>query len=1020
VLQRNCGWILLSIALAATAEGQSATPLASGESFTGVIADAAGASFEISAEKGNYLRAVVIEQGRDLVATVVSPDRKELLKVDRFDASHGREVIALVAPLSGTYVVTVKPAVADAAQGSYEFRLEAVRHPVGDDCLRLDLEEALLEGDRQVKRGTAESLREAVRRYVSAVELAERVGDSTARGEALNVLGAAHAALGELGLAVDPFSEAIAIARATNDRPLEALALYRLGSANGALGHNRQAFENLYAALQLYRDLEDSRSQAATINALAVRFKEIGEIDKALDHYVDALSLSREPGTLNNLGNLYYDQGNWQEALSHFQQALKLWREIGSRRGEAATIYNIGLVYYEQGEIDRALPYIRQALAMARETANRAGEAMCLYRLGLASEDLGELDQALQHLSDALALYHSIGDRRREAIALVCLGRIHARRSEFDQAFDHYQRALPLAQATTHPWGEAFTHKHLGDAWAACGAPLLALEQYRAALVLYHSLGQHVWRARTLVAMAETLDAVGRLPEARDTIDEALSVIEQLQANVTSRELKAAYLSSVRRGYEISIDLLMREGEAEAALHVSERARARSFLDLLAESSANIASDLLQRQRELRRSLTAKIERQIRRREANQKGEADLDVTALTEELEQIERKIRASNPHYARSTDRLLQANEIQKLLDPETILLEYALGERRSFLWVVSSTSISSHVLPPRGAIEPVARRLIELLQGRATALGNEDSLRETSRTLAEMLLGPAARSLNAKRLVIASDGILHYVPFAMLIDRFELVSVPSASSLAALREQLAARPRPPKTLAVFADPVFRREDSRIAVAQARVRETDAKPASLARLPYTRREARAILSFVPPSARKEALDFEASRAAALNPELAQYRVVHFATHGFFNTARPELSGIVLSLVDAKGKEQQGFLLTSDVFGMNLAADLVVLSGCRTALGREVHGEGITGLSRAFLFAGAARVLASLWKVDDAATAALMTHFYRGLFVQKLPPAAALKAAQVTLRKGERWASPYYWAGFVLQGDWK
>jgi len=262
--------------------------------------------------------------------------------------------------------------------------------------------------------------------------------------------------------------------------------------------------------------------------------------------------------------------------------------------------------------------------------------------------------------------------------------------------------------------------------------------------------------------------------------------------------------------------------------------------------------------------------------------------------------------------------------------------------------------------------------------------------------------------------------------LIDRFELISVPSASTLAALRQQLASRPSPPKALAVLADPVFRHDDPRASSQTVAYRSfSDGKRdtvavRSLARLPFTRREARAILAFVPPAARKEAFDFEASRATALSSDLAQYRIVHFATHGFFNTEHPELSGLVLSLVDKNGKDQEGFLLTSDVFGMTLTADLVVLSGCRTALGREVRGEGITGLSRAFLFAGAARVAASLWKVDDAATAALMIHFYRGLFVDKLPAVAALRSAQATLRRDARWSSPYYWAGFVLQGDWK
>ncbi len=1076
------GMALSAIVVAAT-PAQTTTPdtsspmvshLAAGDAVKRELIGGQSHSFEVVAQAGQYLHALLVEGGADLVATVSGPDGKLLLQADRTNQMHGRERISLIAPITGSYIVTVRAAAPETPPARYELRLEAVRFPVAEDCLRWEEESALFEADRLHKNDSAESLKQAAGQYRRAIELADLLGDYALKSEALSSLGATYVARGELRVSVDLFADAAASAGVVDDPALEAVALFRLGSVYGSLGETGAAFHYLTTALQIYRDLGDIRLQGATINALAIRFKEIGEIAKALALYTEALSLVRasgdlraQPTALNNLGNLYYDLGSWREALQYFQQALPIWRETKIQRGEAATLYNIGLVYHEQGELQRALPFIRQALTLARQGGNRPGEAMCLYRIGLASEDLGELDQALQYLNEALELYRSIGDRRREAIALTCLGRIYGRRGEFDKAFDHYERALPLSRATAYPWGEAFTLKHLGDAWAACGAPSRALEDYAHALAGFQSVGHQVWRARTLVAMAETLDAAGQITEAHETIDEALTVIEQLQTNVTSRELKAAYLSSVRKGYELSIDLLMRMHQTDptkqfdqAALHVSERARARSFLDLLKESGAEgrrgIASELLQRQRQLRQTLTARIERQVRQRETNSKSAsseaAAIELAALTDELEQIERKIRASNPHYAASTDSLLHAGEIQQLLDPETVLLEYALGERRSFLWVVSQDSVSSYVLPPRGVIEPVARRLLELLKDRMAAVRNEALLGETCRILTEMLLRPAADRLNAKRLVIVSDGILHYVPFAALplgtgesaplIDHFELINVPSASTLAALRQQLASRPYPPKALLVLADPVFRRDDPRAALSQTRRRtgatvaasrrksidrsfpegntRNGVDTASLARLPFTRREAKAILSFVPPAARKAAFDFEASRATALDGHLAEYRIVHFATHGFFNTEHPELSGLVLSLVDENGKDQEGLLLTSDVFGMTLAADLVVLSGCRTALGREVHGEGITGLSRAFLFAGAARVVASLWKVDDAATAALMTHFYRGLFVDKMPAAAALRAAQATLRKDKRWGSPYYWAGFVLQGDWK
>jgi CHAT domain-containing protein len=287
---------------------------------------------------------------------------------------------------------------------------------------------------------------------------------------------------------------------------------------------------------------------------------------------------------------------------------------------------------------------------------------------------------------------------------------------------------------------------------------------------------------------------------------------------------------------------------------------------------------------------------------------------------------------------------------------------------------------------------------------------------------------------------------VPFAALVHprsgeplvvRHEIANLPSASSLALLREERPALDRGTTRglVAVLADPVFDASDERLAKSHRAASSADVQQTStgtltrameaaglsgtIPRLPFSRREARAILARTASRSSFAALDFDASRATLMDPKLSHYRVVHFATHGFFNTARPELSGLVLSLFDRNGQPQPGFLTAADVFNLELAADLVVLSGCRTALGREVKGEGFVGLTRGFMYAGADRVLASLWQVDDAATAALMSRIYAAMFERGSRPAAALRAAQLDLMKQRRFQHPYFWAAFQLQGDW-
>ena len=190
--------------------------------------------------------------------------------------------------------------------------------------------------------------------------------------------------------------------------------------------------------------------------------------------------------------------------------------------------------------------------------------------------------------------------------------------------------------------------------------------------------------------------------------------------------------------------------------------------------------------------------------------------------------------------------------------------------------------------------------------------------------------------------------------------------------------------------------------------------------RLPGTRREAEQIVAMVSPVERRLVLDFAANREAATSAELSQYRYVHFSTHGLLNSVHPELSGLIFSLVNERGESQDGFLLAHEIFNLKLPADVVVLSACETGIGKDIKGEGLVSLTRGFMYAGAPRVVVSLWGVSDLGTTELMVRFYQGMLKQGMSPAAALRAAQISLMNDKRWASPYYWAPFTLQGEWR
>jgi CHAT domain-containing protein len=527
-----------------------------------------------------------------------------------------------------------------------------------------------------------------------------------------------------------------------------------------------------------------------------------------------------------------------------------------------------------------------------------------------------------------------------------------------------------------------------------------------------------------------------------------------------------------------------------SALETSERARARVLFDILAEArveprggSDAALAELLRRRQELQHRLDHKAALQARllaaKAPAVELTSVDVDLSQLAAEYDDVEAQMRARSPRYAGLTrPQPLSAAEIQsQLLDDQTILLEYSLGERRSYLWVVASSKIKWFELPGREVIEEGARRVRNILrdeqkrpgeleQSYRTRLASlEARFREEAGRLSGMLLGPAVAELSRKRLLVVAGGELQQVPFAALPapeepaavgsqtrmakasalsagngappleEEHEIVNLPSASTLAALRAMELKRPRAPKAVAVLADPVFDRNDSRIREALGKQSPQAAPPSApetlgevvrsfgtdLPRLMASRREANAIVAAAPAEAATAALDFAANRTTATAADLSQYRIVHFATHAVFNDRQPELSGVVLSLFDETGRPREdGFLRLHDVYNLDLPVEMVVLSACQTGLGKEVRGEGLIGLTRGFMYAGAPRVVASLWKVDDEATAELMKLFYLNMLRDDMRPPEALRQAQMSLRRQRRWGAPYYWAGFVLQGEWR
>jgi CHAT domain-containing protein/tetratricopeptide (TPR) repeat protein len=1001
-------------------------------------------SYRVTLTSGQFLHAVIEQNGIDLAATSFAPDGKQLTHCDSPNDRWGSESVLLVAEQPGEYRIEVRSDNSKAPAGRYRIHLIALREATATDkghaaaLLAFDL------GRKLRVQQNAASKRAAIEKYEQALPLFRAAGDKYRTAMTLQSMGVAYYPLNEFRKALDCFNQTLALAV----------------------------------------ELKDKRLQAGTETWIAGMLDTLGDVTKALTHYDHALKLAREGGSrlaegsaLASMGKIYGDIAESQKALELYSQALPIFTELDSKQDQAITLNNIGIAYDLAGEYQKALDYLQQSLPLFRATGNKNSEAYTLLNIGRVYRRLNENEKALNFYNQAQALQRETGNRAQEAETLDEIGDTYSAGGQFAKALDYNQQAIQIQVTTGNVRREAMARAKLGRVYIKLGQPEKAQEQFNQALATFRSLGDPRGASAALQGSAQVEEKRGNLAEARKQIAESIELIETVRAHAGSSQLRASYRATVEDAFESYIDVLMQQHAADPArgfdaeaLQASERGRARSLVEQLNEARVDIRrgvdARLLQKERELTRDMNAKAQRElqlkIRKSSSEELATLQREISALEDEYQQVEAEIRQSSPQYAALTQpQPLGLKEIQQQLDPQTLLLEYSLGSERSYLWVVGADSLKTYVLPKEDEIQKLARQAyeslvvrsvsksIETTAQRAARIAEADSqFQQSAAELSRVILAPAASELRDKRLVIVADGALQYVPFAALtvanrrplIVDHEIVSLPSASSLAVQRQNLANREPAPKTLAVIADPVFSASDSRlkkgtaptaraaeVSPAEASTRIIEHGPANsngagftIPRLPFTRWEADQILAVARTGSNLKALDFQANRAIATGGELSKYRYVHFATHGYLDTTRAGLSAIVLSLYDEQGKPQDGFLRTHDLYNLKLPAELVVLSACETGLGKDVQGEGLEGLTRGFMYAGARRVIVSLWNVNDKATASLMQRLYTGMLRNGKTPAAALRAAQVEMLRTAQWQSPYYWAPFVMQGEWK
>ena len=919
--------------------------------------------------------------------------------------------------------------------------------------------------------------------------------------------------------AADLLEQARTLFVAHNDRRGQASVLTHLAGIQFRARNLSSARELIEKALALRRSENDKPGISNAINALAVVADGLGEPEEALKYAKEALQnweavgelqvsdKRRMASVLASVAVASDKLGNWNEALEFYDKALAKYSKDDPL--QATTLDNKGELYVVLGDLVKARECYEQALKLLEaagkpDVDTKAGLLVHLGQLSIAS---GDVPTAIKIFEEALNLDPPAA---RRANVLTNLATALSMNGNFERAMLFYNNTLDIQKDQR---GRALTLQKRGEAYASLGRKEEALNDFRAALPLWQAVKDQRGEASTLNAMARLEQALGNLAAALNHNAEAIRIVESQRTNISSYQLRTSYFAAQENYYALDVDLKMQLSKTEkrneylaAALEANEKARARVLLDSLNEAGVERTasseksdprfSSLIEERLNLLSVLANKAQARTRflngPHSPQQIQTLDRELNELSAKYDELEVKIRSRNPKFAALTKPIpARLSEIQQQLDADTLLIEYLLGAPRSYAWVVSTETIEGVELPAGDDIDALAKRVSRALSERGRIENNESPLRrqqriknaesdlkESSSLLSKAVLAPINHLLTKKRLLVVADASLQLVPITALpdpdslssqqptdqgvpvvqsmIEKHEIISLPSASVLVLQRRELAGRRPAPYALAVIADPVFGKDDPRLATAKNSKPEREkrqppqsasatnallaerASPRGTAlltralegvgiksvneipRLPFSLQEANAILKTVPPSQRFSALSFTANRSTVLNPALAQYRHIHLATHGVMDLNHPELSGVLLSMVDENGKEQNGYLGLNDIYTLKWPAELVVLSACETGIGKEVKGEGLIALTRGFMYAGAARVVASLWKVDDYATAVLMAEFYHEMLVNKTNAAAALRTAQLKLYRHPTWRNPHYWAGFVLQGEWR
>ncbi|WP_096665964.1 CHAT domain-containing protein [Dolichospermum compactum] len=851
----------------------------------------------------------------------------------------------------------------------------------------------------------------ALQSLQQALIIYRQIKNRYGEARALGLQGEAYLKLGDKANAIASFKQALAIAKEINNQELEKIAqealqfaqtqndrrkaaadrLLQQGVEQNQTSQFTAALQSLQQALIIYRQIKNRYGEGAALGNLGNAYNALEEYDKAIEYYTSSLAIAREVKdrrgegqSLGNLGSVYHALGDYTKAIEYHTSSLVIAREIKDRRGEGTALGNLGSAYNALGEYTKAIEYYSSRLLIAREIKDRLGEGIVLGNLGSAYNALGQYTKAIEYYSSSLAIAREIKDRLGEGNALGNLGGVDYALGDYTKAIEYHTSRLAITREIKDRRGEGQSLANLGLAYTALGEYTKAIEYLTSSLAIAREIKDIQGEGRSLNNLGLAFYESGNLPQAETTLYTGIEVWESIRGKLGNNDsYKVSIFEEQARTYRLLQKVLITQNKTHEALEISERGRARAFVELLTSRLSNTNT--------------------------SQTSQPAVDKPTISL-LQKIAKQQNATLVQYSIIPDTFKIDGKEQTKESELYIWVIKPTGEitfRKSDLkplWQKENTTLAKLVDNSRESIGVTRRGGIVV-----SVDPNAAPVKGRFQRLHELLITPIADLLPKKdteRVVFIPQSQLFLVPFPALqdekgkylIEKHTILTAPSIQvlDLTHKRKNALKKSGVGREILVVGNPTMPKNP---------ITNEQESP-----LPGAEREAVKIAELL----KTQAMTGNKATKTAIVQKMPTARIIHFATHGFIDDFKG--FGVPGAIAFAPSGEDNGFLTSGEILDLKLNAELIVLSACDTGQG-DIKGDGVIGLSRSLISAGIPSIVVSLWAVGDDSTSFLMTEFYKNM-EQKLDKGTALRQAMLTTMKHKNYQSPYHWAAFTLIGE--